>query len=1300
LSAEQSLSSADLTPLQRAALAIKELKAKLESSKMARNEPIAVVGTACRFPGASDVEEFWKLLTESRDCISEVPAERWSLEQWFDANPTAAGKINTRYGGFIKDVDLFDAGFFGIPAREAALMDPGQRLLLELVWESLERSCIPAEQLKGSKTGFFVGMGQNDYGNMQIYGSNPEDISAYSGTGNGMCFASGRISYQFGFHGPALTSDTACSSSMVALYQAVQSLRSGSCDTALAAGVQLNLTPPVQVFFSRTQSFSPDGRCFTFDERANGFVLGEGVGVVVLKRLSDARRSGLPVLAVIREAGVNHGGAASALTVPNEAAQEMLLKDTLSRAGVDPSTVSFVETHGTGTNLGDPIEVGALRSAYGNRPENQPLLLGSVKTNIGHLNAAAGIAGFIKTVLMLQHRQIVPNLHFQKANNRIPWDDFPVGVPTEFKPWLRYSEDVPLRAGVSSFGLSGTNGHLIMEEAPDIQSTQTQIPVRQLERNWFTLTARTKQALIRLAERHLNRLVAVSSDEITDYCYTAAAGRSHLEHRISVIFKTKNELIDALKAVLSEQPSPLVRNNVIKKNSAKPRLLLLLTDKNPVEAALRLLNEVPFAEIQLKQLSEVLGHQIDTDYFSQAPRDEAHFVANMLLGQFWEGLGCVPSGIQAIGKASWAASVLAGAVDVKTAYERLVTGGEPPDLGRPRINLYGSGGDRLLVMHSVDKEFSEVQGYDSVLRPCRLNSGDFYAQLLAELQVHYLSGVSINWKALYEGTGRKWISLPVYPFESVRHWIDTGSSKSPETSAVSPVPDTGPVVLNKLNNEVVKPFAAEPTESNLAQIMDMQLRLTAETLQSVTEKQFDYLRSLYRSTPAVSNQAGFSETLQEPRVKSKSAPKSSIEKSTRGEIHENNIVPNQIPENTNEIPVMDNHSEMVQTEPDQNSKKTPTTINIQKMSEVIYLFPGVGDHYVGMGKGLYDREPVYREAIDYCFNYVQKLEGLDLKEIIFPPEAIKTADEKPAPKFDFKAMLGRGATTDPVQERMNKTRYSQPLVFITEYALGRLWQSRGVVPDAMIGYSIGEYAAAVLSGVMALDDALTLITRRASLIETIENGALLAVPMSEQELSKHLSKDLHIAIISTPTQCVVGGPEEQIDTLKTTLEGLEIISRKLQSTHAFHTQMLKPLHAQLVDMVSEFRLSKPKIPFVSNLTGNWIRPEEATDASYWARHTWQCVRFADGMSRLLTETLPGSSDFNGNRVFLEVGPGVSLGSFMLQHPDSRKLTSRVSLPSLRTMYEKTSDEQFLQKSIGRLELAGISVLTHKQHIIS
>ena len=482
---------------ERLALMARELHSRLAESEDRHHEPIAVIGLSCRFPGAPSPAAFWQLLQRGDDAITEIPGERWNKAEFFDPNPDTPGKMYVWQGGFIEDVDQFDPQFFGIAPREAVSMDPQQRLMLEVVWEALENSGQAPSRLVGSETGVYIGISTNDYMQLGAGGGAVEEIDAYTGTGAAASIAAGRLSYILGLFGPNFPVDTACSSSLVALHLACQNLRSGDCRTAIVGGVNLILAPQTSVYFCKVRALSPDGRCKTFDAAADGYVRSEGCGVVVLKRLSEAQADGDRILAVIRGSAVNHDGRSSGLTVPNGASQEALLRRALANAQLTPADVSYVEAHGTGTPLGDPIEIQALGAALGQGHSAQnPLLVGSVKTNIGHLEAAAGVAGLIKVILALQHRQIPAHLHFQQPNPYIAWNELPLEIPGELRDWQPVNGKRV--AGVSSFGFSGTNAHVVLEEAPTetVRAAQYERPLHLL-----CLSAKSEAALKQLASQ-------------------------------------------------------------------------------------------------------------------------------------------------------------------------------------------------------------------------------------------------------------------------------------------------------------------------------------------------------------------------------------------------------------------------------------------------------------------------------------------------------------------------------------------------------------------------------------------------------------------------------------------------------------------------------------------------------------------------------------------------------------------------------------------------------------------------------
>ncbi|MEO8520104.1 MAG: beta-ketoacyl synthase N-terminal-like domain-containing protein [Acidobacteriota bacterium] len=503
--------------------------------------PVAIIGLGCRFPGAPDARRFWELLDNGRDAIGRLPdARRALMGEDLAAMLPAHGLL----AGYIDDVDAFDAPFFGIGATEAEGMDPQQRLLLELAIEALEDAGQPADGLGGSRTGVFIGMSTSDYALLRMRLPEAQRIDAYCGTSNSPSVAAGRIAYVLGLQGPAFAIDTACSSSLSAVHLAYRSVRDGESDMALAGGVNLMLAPETTLWACQARILSEDGRCRTFDRAANGYVRGEGAGLVVLKRLADAQRDRDPIAAVIRGSAAGHDGRSSGLTAPNGVAQQKVVVAALADAHVAPGRVHYVEAHGTGTVLGDPIEVRALGAALCvGRPPSQPLVLGSVKTNIGHLEAAAGIAGLLKVVLALREGRIPPHLHLTALNPYIAAEALPIEIPSRSQAWP--VDDAALVAGVSSFGLSGTNVHVVLSRAPWAAPISPQ-PAGPMV---LPVSARSEAALRRRAQD----LVAWLRRErplLADVCGTAGARRAHYRHRIAVWGETLDELCAALLAWL------------------------------------------------------------------------------------------------------------------------------------------------------------------------------------------------------------------------------------------------------------------------------------------------------------------------------------------------------------------------------------------------------------------------------------------------------------------------------------------------------------------------------------------------------------------------------------------------------------------------------------------------------------------------------------------------------------------------------------------------------------------------------
>jgi acyl transferase domain-containing protein/SAM-dependent methyltransferase/aryl carrier-like protein len=531
-------------------------------------EPIAIIGIAGILPQSADLEEFWQHLINGKDLITEVPPDRWKWSEVGQAFKGPAAGLNLRWGGFINEVDRFDPLFFGISPREAENMDPQQRLFLQTVWSALEDAGIAPGSLAGSDTGLFVGVGSSDYQELQDVAG--IEIDAYGATANAHSILVNRISYLLNLHGPSEPVNTGCSSSLVALHRAVSAIENGECELTIAGGVNLLLSPKNFVLLSRTGMLSPDGRCKTFDERANGFVRGEGMGALVLTRLSRAEAEGHSIYGLVRGSAVNHGGRARSLTAPNPSSQAQMLVKAYEKANLDPETISYIETHGTGTALGDPVEINGLKLAFSElfkrwgktEPKRAYCALGAVKSNIGHLESAAGVAGVLKLLLAMKYGKLPGSLHFETLNPYIKVEDSPFYILNETKNWERLHDDegreLPYRAGVSSFGYGGVNAHVVLEEYVKARPVATAPPAAHI----FVLSARTPSALLEYAGRCLSYLTGMRDrraltperdfPSLTDIAYTLQVGRDAMRERLAVVADSLNELIEKLSLFVSE----------------------------------------------------------------------------------------------------------------------------------------------------------------------------------------------------------------------------------------------------------------------------------------------------------------------------------------------------------------------------------------------------------------------------------------------------------------------------------------------------------------------------------------------------------------------------------------------------------------------------------------------------------------------------------------------------------------------------------------------------------------------------
>ncbi|MBE7384658.1 MAG: SDR family NAD(P)-dependent oxidoreductase [Leptolyngbya sp. SIO1E4] len=841
---------------------------------------IAIVGMSGRFPGAKDIDAFWQNLQDGIESTSffsdsELTSSGVSPTLLNDPDYVKAKPI-------LSGIELFDAEFFGFSPKEAEMMDPQHRLFLEHAWEALENAGYDPATYE-SPIGVYAGVDINSYLLNNVYPSFGNVLDLQTLIGNATDYLSTRVSYKLNLKGPSVTIQTACSTSLVSVHMACQSLLSGECDVSLAGGISLTVPQKVGYSYQEGGIASPDGHCRAFDAEAQGTIFGEGVGVVVLKRLTDALADGDCIHAIIKGSAINNDGALKAgYTAPSRDGQSAVISEAQAVAEIDPETITYIETHGTGTALGDPIEIAALTQVFRRSTDKKEFCaIGSVKTNVGHLTTAAGVTSLIKTVLGLKNRLIPPSLHFEEPNPKIDFANSPFYVNTQLTPWE--TNGTPRRAGVSSFGVGGTNAHVVLEEAPSVEASGPSRPWQLL-----LLSAKTSSAL----EAATTNLAQYLDGELNlaDVAYTLSVGRRAFNHRRFVV----SQGIETAQSALS---------------SLEP--------------------------------------------------------------------GRVGTHLQAPGE-----------------------------------------------------------------RP------------------------------------------------------------------------------------------------------------------------------------------------------------------------------------------------------------------------VVFMFSGQGAQYVNMAQELYQSEATFTEQVDICCELLKPHLGLDLRQILYPA----------AEQFAS------------ASEQLRQTAIAQPALFVIEYALAHLWQEWGVRPQAMMGHSIGEYVAATLASVLSLEDALALVAARGKLMQRLPSGSMLAVPLAEQEVIPLLGKELSIAVINGPAACVVSGVTGAVEVLERQLASQGIEGRRLHTSHAFHSPMMEPILESFTQKVKQVRLSAPQIPYLSNVTGTWIRAEEATSPAYWAKHLRQPVQWASGLEALLQEP---------SQILLEIGPGRTLTTLAKRHPE--KVPEQVVLSCIRHPQEADSDVAFLLKTVGQSWLAGVDI---------
>ncbi|MBI4576845.1 MAG: amino acid adenylation domain-containing protein [Planctomycetes bacterium] len=1244
----------------------------------AAEEPIAVVGMACRFPGADHPEAFWRLLREGVDAVSEVPADRWDIEAWYDPRPATPGKMSTRWGGFVGGIDRFDAAFFGIAPREAAAMDPQQRLLLEVGWEALEDAGLALERAGQGRAGVYIGISSSDYSRHLL--GDAGRVDAYAGTGNAHSIAANRLSYLLDLRGPSLAVDTACSSSLVAIHLACQGLRQGECRMALAGGVNVILSPELTVAFSQARMMAADGRCKAFDERADGYVRGEGCGVVVLKRLADARADGDTVLAVIRGSAVNQDGRSNGLTAPSGLAQQSVIREAQGRAGVTPWEIGYVEAHGTGTPLGDPIEVAALSGVFA----GAPCALGSVKTNLGHLEAAAGIAGLIKVVLALLHEELPPTLHLRRVNPRIKNRGLPFIFPGVALPWEAGRER--RIAGVSSFGFGGTNAHLVVEEAPASGAAGPEAgPAAGPERprQLLALSARSPTALAALARAMARELEAGAP--LADLCHSANTGRSAMPHRLALTAGSAAELAERLEAfVASGDPRPAC--------GVPPRVAFLCTGQGAQRPGMgaELYRTQPVFHSVLDRceaaLAERRGRSLLDVMFGRTPdaallldrtawTQPALYALEVALAELWASWGIRPAMVLGHSVGELAAACVAGALDLEEglllAAERgrlmdaLPEGGAmaavfaPRAAAREAIERAGAAGAVEVAAVNAPRHTlisGEAPALDRVLQDLdaggighrRLRvSHAFHTRLLEPMlgELEALAGrlqarePRLPWASNLDGAflrgapgGAYWRRQARDPVEfaagvrtiqaaGVDLWLELGpgatllglaraaGASGGMLASLARDRDDWDVLLEGLGR-LYEAGAAVDGRGLDRGFHRRRIRLPTYPFERVRhwieaaprrdagppDRPVHVLALSAAGEDALRDRARSLEGyLQAPSLPALGDLCATVNGADRGEAHRMAVVA------AGHEELREGLARWLGAPPDPPAEGRP---------RLAFLFTPIGSQYPGMARQLHRTQPAFRSALEECLAH--------LAPASFPVADYLLAAEPPRPL------------------QVDEPWRTFPALFAFDYALARVWESWGVRPDAVLGYSFTENVAACIAGVLPLEEATRMLLEEVRLFEELPRGAMAAVACSEARLAPWLGPlggRVRVAVPMAPEVVVISGEVEAVEAVLRRCEAEGIWTRRWEVSRAFHGPLVDPMLEAWTAFLRGLRFTPPRMRWVTNLTGAWFDPDETPPAAYWARQPRDptrlepCLRFLRG---------------EGYRFFLEIGPRPNL----------------------------------------------------------
>ncbi|TWJ29010.1 type I polyketide synthase [Micromonospora sagamiensis] len=1244
---------------------------------MRESEPIAVIGMACRFPGAPGIEAYWQLLTGGVDAVTEVPPGRWDVDRYYSPAPDAPGRMSTRWGGFLEHVDRFDAEFFGLAPREVVQMDPQQRLVLELAWEALEDAGIAPRSLKDSPTGVFCGAMWHDYG--QLLGRSPEDISPHTATGQDLSVISARVSYLLGLQGPSLVVNTACSSALVAVHLACQSLRAGESTVALAGGVNLTIAPESTVAMSKFGAMAPDGRSKAFDARANGYVRGEGAGIVVLKPLSRALADGDPVHCVIRGSTVNNDGFSNGLTAPNPQAQVAMLQAAYQRAGVAPEQVHYVETHGTGTFLGDPIEATAIGSVLGvGRPADRPLVIGSVKTNIGHLEAAAGIAGLIKTALAIRHQTIPPNLHFTQPNPHIAFEQFRLRVPQTVEPWP-YPEEKPL-AGVSAFGFGGTNCHVVLEGV-------TPQPAHLLALSAPDGTAlRTVAAAVRDA-------AATGPGSLADLCWTAARPATDHPYRLALTARTREELVARLDRWLdTAEPTPASGPSI-------PRVVFVfpgqggqwwgmgreLARREPVFRGVLGECAAAFAEFVDWSLVEVLeGESVPEGIDVVQP---VLFAVEVGLAALWRSWGVEPAAVVGHSMGEVAAAYVAGALSLSDAARvicersgllRRVSGRGAMavvELAAAEVEAVVAPFGGAVVVAALNGPVTTVvagssEAVDAVVASLS-GRGVFARRVQVDVASHspQVDELRDELVARLVGLSPRVASVPLY--STVRGAVLGGGEldagywwenlREPVRFApvvdrllgdgltcfleVSPHPVLGTGVeqsCRRRGGDAVVLASTRRDEDERAAMLD-----TAATLHRLGHPLHwpalypqDVVAVPLPALPAADDPAR-PNPVTTPTMPAEAAARpagpdapdavlvplsahtpAALTELTRRTVAMLRRQPNiDLWDLAHTAAVRRTHhgvrlavaatsqADLVaQLETRLTDAEPSVPVPAGPARRVVFVFPGQGGQWWGMGRELARREPVFRGVLGECAAAFAEFVDWSLVEVLegeSVPEGIDVV---------------------------------QPVLFAVEVGLAALWRSWGVEPAAVVGHSMGEVAAAYVAGALSLSDAARVICERSGLLRRVSGrGAMAVVELAAAEVEAVVAPfggAVVVAALNGPVTTVVAGSSEAVDAVVASLSGRGVFARRVQVDVASHSPQVDELRDELVARLVGLSPRVASVPLYSTVRGAVLGGGEL-DAGYWWENLREPVRFAPVVDRLLGD---------GLTCFLEVSPHPVLGT--------------------------------------------------------